>query len=167
MKQLAKLLCKNKRQLQALLSNPSDVTIDHIEMPDQLEEIFGSQDYEQKLSDLYDMLVGQGMDSNLIGTVFEKLSLNEDRQVDEDSVWFETQFTQFDNKSDDKRGSMSSERRSGVKKVDDISLKCASNCRLVASHPVWNQIGQEEGVEWREVEPDSLIEHLQYLEQDS
>ena len=79
MKQLAKLLCKNKRQLQALLSNPSDVTIDHIEMPDQLEEIFGSQDYEQKLSDLYDMLVGQGMDSNLIGTVFEKLSLNEDK----------------------------------------------------------------------------------------
>ena len=62
-----------------MLSNPSDVTIDHIEMPDQLEEIFGSQDYEQKLSDLYDMLVGQGMDSNLIGTVFEKLSLNEDR----------------------------------------------------------------------------------------
>ena len=58
MKQLAKLLCKHKRELQAFKNtNPSDVTIDHIELPNQLDEIFGSQDYEQKLSDLYDMLI--------------------------------------------------------------------------------------------------------------
>ena len=43
------------------------------------------------MSDLYDMLVEQGMDSNLIGSVFEKLSEN-DQKVDEDSVWFESQF---------------------------------------------------------------------------
>ena len=33
-----------------------------MEFPDQLEEIFGSDNHEQKLSDLYDMLVEQGMD---------------------------------------------------------------------------------------------------------
>ena len=76
------------------------MTIDHIDLPNQLDEIFGSQDYEQKLSDLYDMLIEQGMDSNLISQVFEKLgeSNNEQQQVvlDEESLWFETQFTQFD-----------------------------------------------------------------------
>ena len=97
MKQLAKLLCKRKRELQAFKNNPQDVTIDHIDLPNQLDEIFGSQDYEQKLSDLYDMLIEQGMDSNLISQVFEKLgeSNNEQQQVvlDEESLWFETQFT--------------------------------------------------------------------------
>ena len=43
------------------------------------------------------MLIEQGMDSNLISQVFEKLgeSNNEQQQVvlDEESLWFETQFT--------------------------------------------------------------------------
>lgn len=78
MKQLANLLRKNRRQLREMRSaNPSDLTIDHIEMPDQLEEIFGSQNYEQKLSDLYDMLIEQGLDQKVIGTVFEKLAYSD------------------------------------------------------------------------------------------
>lgn len=82
--------------------------------------MFGGQDHEQKLSDLYDMLLEQGMDSNLISTVFEKMS-STDSKIDEESVWFETQFTQFDNQSDplDRKAS---DRRSGVKKVDDEYL---------------------------------------------
>ena len=74
------------------------------------------------MSDLYDMLVEQGMDGNLIGSVFEKL--NQDEQpMDEESVWFESQFTQFSRSSSDvSRGSVCSERRSGVKKVDDEYL---------------------------------------------
>ena len=46
MKQLAKLLRKNRRELNPLKNNLGDVTLDHIEQPDQLENIFGSQDYE-------------------------------------------------------------------------------------------------------------------------
>jgi hypothetical protein len=43
MKQLANLLRKNRHQLRELKNaNPSDVTIDHIELPTQLDEIFGS-----------------------------------------------------------------------------------------------------------------------------
>ena len=62
MKYLAKLLHKSKRQIHSLLKNYNDAKLDQMEFPDQLEEIFGSDNHEQKLSDLYDMLVEQGMD---------------------------------------------------------------------------------------------------------
>lgn len=70
---------------------------------------------EEKLSEIYDKLVEQGLDRDLIGNIFEKMSSNKG-PIEEEAVLFESQFAQFEMRPD------TNTRRSGLKKVDEEHL---------------------------------------------
>ena len=95
MRRLHNLLRKTKRQISTLkkLVSGSDITIDQFEQTDKLDELLDEADYEAKLSDIYDMLIRQGLDAQTVSEVFDKITYEhatglEQALLDEEAVMF-------------------------------------------------------------------------------
>jgi len=50
-----------------------EIKIENIQQPRQLEEFFEFQPNEQSISEIYDMLISQGLDSNILNSAIERM----------------------------------------------------------------------------------------------
>ena len=76
MRKLQLLLRLKKHQISILKKGVAraDITLDQIQEANQLDNLFDEKTQEQRLYELYDQLVEQGYDTDLINTVFNRLS---------------------------------------------------------------------------------------------
>lgn len=51
-----------------------EITIENIQQPRQLEEFFEVQPHEQRISEIYDMLISQGLDSKILSSAIERMN---------------------------------------------------------------------------------------------